>query len=66
MGLNQEWRKGRREDMIHEPKKLTEALDIVLAQVSLHKQCPICDAYCAQCANPTLCINFPDSIFNSV
>jgi hypothetical protein len=30
---HQEWRQGRREDMIHEPKKLTEALDMVLCEV---------------------------------
>ena len=29
---HQEWRLGKREDMIHEPKKLTEALDIVLSE----------------------------------
>lgn len=27
---HQEWRLGKREDMIHEPKKLTQALDILL------------------------------------
>lgn len=30
---HQEWRLGKREDMIHEPKKLTEALDIILNEV---------------------------------
>ena len=30
---HQEWRLGKREDMIHEPKKITEALDIVLSEV---------------------------------
>ena len=30
---HQEWRLGKREDMIHEPKKLTQALDIVLSDV---------------------------------
>lgn len=30
---HQEWRLGKREDIIHEPKKLTEALDIVLSDV---------------------------------
>ena len=30
---HQEWRLGKREDMIYEPKKLTEALDIVLMEV---------------------------------
>lgn len=33
LDYHQEWRLGKREDMIHEPKKLTEALDIVLAKV---------------------------------
>ena len=30
---HQEWRLGKREDMIHEPKQLTQALDIVLNTV---------------------------------
>lgn len=30
---HQKWRLGKREDMIHEPKKLTEALDIALSEV---------------------------------
>ena len=30
---HQEWRLGKREDMIHEPKKLTEALEKVLSEV---------------------------------
>ena len=30
---HQEWRLGKKEDMIHEPKKLTEAFDIVLNEV---------------------------------
>ena len=30
---HQEWRLGKREDMIHVPKKLTQALDIVLSEV---------------------------------
>lgn len=29
----QEWRLGKREDMIHDPKRLTEALDMVLSEV---------------------------------
>ena len=35
---HQKWRLGKREDMIHEPKKLTQALDIVLSEV---KKLPI-------------------------
>ena len=30
---HQKWRLGKREDMIHEPKKLTQALEIVLNEV---------------------------------
>lgn len=34
---HQEWRLGKREDMIYEPKKLTEALDMVLMEVKARK-----------------------------
>ena len=34
---HQEWRLGKREDMIHEPKKLTEALDIVISEVKKNR-----------------------------
>jgi hypothetical protein len=30
---HQEWRLGKREDMIYEPKKLTNALDVILREV---------------------------------
>ena len=30
---HQGWRLGKREDMIHEPQKLTEALDVVINEV---------------------------------
>jgi hypothetical protein len=30
---HQEWRLGKRQDMIHEPKNLTEALDLLLWEV---------------------------------
>jgi len=30
---HQEWRLGKRQEMIHEPKVLTEALDVVLKEV---------------------------------
>jgi len=33
LDYHQEWRLGKRDDMIHDPKKLTEALDLVLSQV---------------------------------
>lgn len=43
---HQEWRLGKREDMIHEPKKLTEALDVVLREVKENCLgsvcCPLC------------------------
>lgn len=35
---HQEWRLGKRDDMIHEPKMLTEALDIVLINVKKLRQ----------------------------
>jgi len=33
---HQEWRLGKRDDMIHEPKVLTEALDVVIKEVKKH------------------------------
>jgi hypothetical protein len=33
MEYHQQWRLGKREDMIYEPKKLTEALDVLLSEV---------------------------------
>lgn len=30
---HQEWRLGKRDDMIHESKKLTEAIDVLLAYI---------------------------------
>ena len=33
LDYHQEWRLGKRDDMIHEPKQLTKALDIVLSKV---------------------------------
>ena len=30
---HQEWRLGKRNDMIHEPKMLTQALDVVISEV---------------------------------
>lgn len=52
---HQEWRLGKREDMIHEPKMLTLALDLVLSTVkklSLAESttgysCPNCGATCS-------------------
>lgn len=34
---HQEWRLGKREDMIHDPKKLTEAIYIILEAVNEKK-----------------------------
>ena len=47
---HQEWRLGKREDMIHEPQKLTQALDIVLNEVK--KLLPQ-DNFCKVCNLPT-------------
>ncbi len=33
---HQEWRLGKRDDMIHEPKALTEALDVIIKEVKKH------------------------------
>ena len=33
---HQEWRLGKRDDMIHEPKVLTEALDVIIKEVKKH------------------------------
>ena len=58
LDYHQEWRLGKREDMIHEPKKLTEALDIVLCEVKkllIHgfvKSLPQ-DNFCQVCNLPT-------------
>jgi hypothetical protein len=35
---HQDWRLGKREDMIHEPKKLTEALDVVLDAAKMYNK----------------------------
>jgi len=58
LDYHQEWRLGKREDMIHEPKKLTEALDIVLCEVKkllipvVVKLLPR-DNFCIVCNLPT-------------
>lgn len=39
---HQEWRLGKREDMIHEPKKLTEALDVALLELKKTNQTFYC------------------------
>lgn len=48
---HQEWRLGKREDMIHEPKKLTEALDIVLSEVQKFRLGAVSGTFCEKC-NP--------------
>lgn len=55
---HQEWRLGKREDMIHEPKKLTEALDIVLSEVKKFRLAAVIeslpqDNFCKVCKLPT-------------
>ena len=46
---HQEWRLGKREDMIHEPKKLTEALDIVLSEVKKFRIGAVIKSVCPKC-----------------
>ena len=43
---HQEWRLGKREDMIYEPKKLTEAFDIVLREVKKFRLGAVSGAVC--------------------
>lgn len=55
---HQEWRLGKREDMIHEPKKLTQALDIVLSEVKKFRLGDVVellpqDNFCKVCNLPT-------------
>lgn len=55
---HQEWRLGKREDMIHQPKKLTEALDIVISEVKKYRlgavvECLPQDNFCIVCNLPT-------------
>ena len=50
---HQEWRLGKREDMIYEPKKLTEALDIVLSEVKKYRLCAVISSVCT-CTNAQL------------
>jgi hypothetical protein len=38
LDYHQKWRLGKRDDMIHEPKKLTEAFDIVLSEVKKYHE----------------------------
>ena len=33
---HQKWRLGKRDDMIYEPKVLTEALDVIIKEVKKH------------------------------
>jgi len=50
---HQEWRLGKREDMIHEPKVLTEALDIVLREVRKFHSGAVVSSVCI-CRNAEL------------
>lgn len=55
---HQQWRLGKREDMIHEPKKLTEALDIVISEVKKLRIGAVMeplpqDNFCKVCNLPT-------------
>ena len=43
---HQEWRLGKREDMIHEPKKLTEALDVVINEVKKFRLDDVMESDC--------------------
>ena len=56
---HQEWRLGKREDMIYEPKKLTEALDIVISEVKKHLsklvQCRNCNEEVQMVSNGEFC-----------
>jgi len=51
LDYHQEWRLGKRDDMIHDPKKLTEALDLVLIQVKKN----LMDGVMEQCLKPKKC-----------
>lgn len=50
---HQEWRLGKREDMIHEPKKLTDALDIVLSEVKKFRISDVIKSVCISCDEET-------------
>ena len=43
---HQEWRQGKRDEMIHEPKVLTQALDVVLELVKQKFPSEKCDEAC--------------------
>lgn len=70
---HQRWRLGKREDMIHDQKKLTEALDIVLSEVKKfclgavagHTEQLVCE-YCNEDAKPTCCDSCLESMVNAV
>lgn len=70
---HQEWRFGKREDMIYEPKKLAEALDVVLREVKKFRlgdvvgqsEQLVCE-YCNEDAKPTCCDSCLKSMVNAV
>jgi hypothetical protein len=47
---HQEWRLGKTEDMIHEPKKIIEALDIVLSEIKKFRLDAVMSSVCS-CEN---------------
>lgn len=57
---HQEWRLGKREDMIHEQKKLTEALDIVLSEVKKLPIHNVSKSFC-ECEKPQP--NYPEMVW---
>lgn len=56
---HQGWRLGKREDMIHEPKKLTEALDIVISEVKKFSLGAVVEQ--REQLPPTCVMDMPDS-----
>jgi hypothetical protein len=53
MEYHQEWRLGKRENMIYEPKKLTEALDVLLSEVKKVRLAAVISSVCT-CKNAEL------------
>lgn len=51
---HQEWRLGKREDMIHDPKKITEALDIVLSEVKKINTLIVNSLVCPKCKSDAI------------
>lgn len=78
LDYHQEWRQGKRDDMIYEPKVLTQALDIVLSEVKKLNQPDSGDLSesidssednfqcCSQCDLPDACADFGCAIKTGV